>query len=76
MWNNATFVDKEQLKNLIKIDTWLAVYVTEDLIPPEIIKEVRDLITRIEKQGYYYEGEAEILNMIGKEYNQYKKQNR
>jgi|TARA_B110000259_G_C13928826_1_gene368054 hypothetical protein len=76
MWNNATFVDKEQLKNLKKIDTWLAVYVTEDLIPPEIIKEVRDLITRIEKQGYYYEGEAEILNMIGKEYNQYKKQNR
>ena len=76
MWNNATFVDKEQLKNLKKIDTWLAVYVTEDLIPPEIIKDVRDLITRIEKQGYYYEGEAEILNMIGKEYNQYKKQNR
>ncbi len=73
MRNNATFVDKEQIKNLKKIDTWL-----RDIaeINEEVVLQVRELITLIETRGHYYESEAEVLNMIGEEYNHWKRKNR
>ena len=74
MYNNATFVDKEQLKNLKKMDDWLSDNMYS--LGEDVVTEVRELITRIEKKGYYYESEAEILNMVANEYNQWKKQNK
>jgi len=73
MRNNATFVDKEQIKNLKKIDIWL-----RDIaeINEEVVLQVRELITLIENRGHYYESEAEVLNMIGEEYNHWKRKNR
>jgi len=74
MYNNATFVDKEQLKNLKKMDSWLSDNMFE--LGEEVVTEVRELISRIEKKGHYYESEADVLNMIANEYNQWKKQNK
>jgi hypothetical protein len=74
MYNNATFVDKEQLKNLKKMDD----FVKDNMVrfTEEVGQQVREVITEIIKKGYYYEGQAEVLNMIANEYNQYKKENR
>jgi|TARA_B100001093_G_C26282770_1_gene781814 hypothetical protein len=74
MYNNATFVDKEQLKNLKKMDN----FVKDNMVrfTEEVGMQVREVITEIIKKGYYYEGQAEVLNMIANEYNQYKKENR
>tara|TARA_B110000003_G_scaffold274394_1_gene314278 strand:- start:2555 stop:2779 length:225 start_codon:yes stop_codon:yes gene_type:complete len=74
MRNNATFIDKEQRKNLNKIDSWLREDTLE--INEEIVLRVRELITLIETRGHYYESEAEVLNMIGEEYNNWKRKNR
>ena len=73
MYNNATFVDKEQLKNLKKMDN----FVKDNMVrfTEEVGQQVREVITEIIKKGYYYEGQAEVLNMIANEYNQYKKEN-
>ena len=74
MYNNATFVNKEQLQNLKKMDKWL----TDNMysLGEEVVTEVRDLITKIEKKGYYYESEAEVLNMVASEFNKEKKRKR
>ena len=74
MYNNATFVDKEQLKNLKKMDN----FVKDNMVrfTEEVGMQVREVITKIIEKGYYYESEAEVLNMIANEYNQYKKENR
>ena len=74
MYNNATFVDKEQLKNLKKMDN----FVKDNMVrfTEEVGQQVREVITEIIKKGYYYEGQAEVLNMIANEYNNYKKENR
>jgi len=74
MYNNATFVNKEQLQNLKKMDKWL----TDNMysLGEEVVTEVRDLITKIEKKGYYYESEAEVLNMVASEFNKDKKKKR
>jgi|TARA_B100000902_G_C26673245_1_gene604159 hypothetical protein len=74
MYNNATFVDKEQLKNLKKMDN----FVKDNMVrfTEEVGMQVREVITEIIKKGYYYEGQAEVLNMIANEYNNYKKENR
>jgi|TARA_B100000768_G_C11200648_1_gene341616 hypothetical protein len=74
MYNNATFVDKEQLKNLKKIDDWLVKHNTK--IPNDVVMECRELITKIEEKGHYYEGQAEVLNMLGTEYNNWKREQR
>jgi len=74
MYNNATFVDKEQLKNLKKIDDWLVNHNTK--IPNDVVMECRELITKIEEKGHYYEGQAQVLNMLGEEYNQWKREQR
>jgi hypothetical protein len=73
MYNNATFVDKEQLKNLEKMDK----FVKDNMGRfEEIGEEIREVIQKILETGYYYEIQAEVLNAVAAEYNQYKKENR
>ena len=74
MYNNATFVDKAQIKNLKKMDD----FVKDNMVRfgEEVSEKIRELITKIIEKGHYYEAEADVLNMIGNEYNQWKKENR
>lgn len=74
MYNNATFVDKEQLKNLKKMDN----FVKDNMVrfTEEVGTQVREVISTIIEKGYYYEGQAEVLNMIANEYNNWKRENR
>ena len=74
MYNNATFVDKAQIKNLKKMDD----FVKDNMVRfgEEVSEKIRELITKILEKGYYYEAEADVLNMVGNEYNQWKKENR
>jgi hypothetical protein len=74
MYNNATFVDKAQIKNLKKMDD----FVKDNMVRfgEEVSQKIRELITKILEKGYYYEAEADVLNMVGNEYNQWKKENR
>ena len=74
MYNNATFIDKEQLKNLKKMDD----FVKDNMVRfgEDVSEKLRELITKIIEKGHYYEAEADVLNMIGNEYNQWKKENR
>lgn len=72
MYNNATFVDKEQIKNLKKIDNWLNE--NKYSYDEDTFLSVRELISQILEKGYYYESHAEILNMITQEYNKARKQ--
>ena len=71
MYNNATFVDKEQIKNLKKIDDWLNE--NKYSYDEDTFLTVRELISEILEKGYYYESHAEILNMITQEYNKVRK---
>ena len=71
MYNNATFVDKEQIKNLKKIDDWLNE--NKYSYDEDTFLSVRELISEILEKGYYYESHAEILNMITQEYNKVRK---
>ena len=75
MYNNATFVDAQQLKFLKEMDKWL--YTTNFTSEEEhkISMEVRTLITKIEEKGYYYESEADILNIMRYEYIKHTKNN-
>jgi hypothetical protein len=68
MRNNATFVTKQQLKFLKEMDNWLSKEPWQKQIEVEIAIQVRSMITEIEKKGYYYEGEAELLNVMREEY--------
>ena len=74
MYNNATFVDKAQIKNLKKMDD----FVKDNMVRfgEDVSEKLRELITKILEKGYYYEAEADVLNMVGNEYNQWKKENR
>jgi hypothetical protein len=74
MYNNATFVNKAEIKNLKKIDDWLKTNPIQ--IEEEVLLQVRELITKIEEKGHYYEGEADILNLIADAYNDWKRENR
>ncbi len=74
MYNNAVFVNKAELKNLKIIDDWLKTNPIR--IPEEVLLQVRELITRIEEKGHYYEGEADVLNLIADAYNDWKRENR
>jgi len=73
MYNNATFVDKETIKNLKKIDNWLKE--NKYSYDEDTFLSVRELISQILEKGYYFESHAEILNMITDEYNQWKRKN-
>lgn len=68
MRNNATFVTKQQLKFLKQMDDWLAKEPWQREVEVEIALQVRTMISEIEKKGYYYEGEAELLNVMREEY--------
>ena len=68
MRNNATFVDEQQLKFLKQMDNWLSNEPWQNEVETKTAMEVRDLITKIEDKGYYYEGEAELLNLMRSEY--------
>jgi len=76
MYNNATFVTKQQLKFLKEMDSWLASEPWQKQVELEIAMQVRDLITEIEQKGYYYESHAELLNMMREEYIKHKKKNK
>ena len=76
MYNNATFVNKQQLKFLQEMDEWLSKEPWQKEIEVEVAMQVRELISKIEKQGYYYEGEAELLNVMREEYIKHKKKNK
>ena len=76
MYNNATFVNKQQLKFLKEMDEWLSKEPWQKQIEVEVAMQVRELISKIEKQGYYYEGEAELLNVMREEYIKHKKKNK
>lgn len=71
--NNATFVTKEQLKFLKQMDNWLSKEPWQSEVELKIAMEVRNLITKIEQKGYYYEDEAEFLNLMRSEYIEHKK---
>lgn len=68
MRNNATFVTPEQLKFLKEMDKWLANEPWQSEIELKTAMEVRNMITKIEEKGYYYEGEADLLNLMRGEY--------
>jgi hypothetical protein len=68
MYNNATFVTKEQLKFLKQMDNWLRDTHFNSISEVETVNEIRGLISKIEEKGYYYEGEAELLNLMRSEY--------
>lgn len=76
MRNNATFVTKQQLNFLKEIDKWLSNEPWQSEIELSIANQVRDMITEIEKKGYYYEGEAELLNLMREEFIKHKKKNK
>tara|TARA_B110000285_G_C14608650_1_gene373922 strand:+ start:195 stop:437 length:243 start_codon:yes stop_codon:yes gene_type:complete len=76
MYNNATFVDEKQLEFLKEMDMWLANEPWQSDIEIKTAMEVRTMITKIEDKGYYYEGEAELLNIMRSEYLKYKKKNK
>ena len=71
--NNATFVTKEQLKFLKQMDTWLSKEPWQSEVEIKTAMEVRSLISKIEQKGYYYEDEAEFLNLMRSEYIEHKK---
>lgn len=75
MRNNATFVDGQQLKFLQQLDKWIYNQKWKTNEEEQSAIEVRTLISKIEKQGYYYEGEADLLNELRTQYIKDKKNN-
>ena len=73
MNNNATFITKQQLKFLQEMDTWLSKEPWQSEVELKTAMSVRELISKIEQKGYYYEGEAELLNLMREEYIKHKK---
>ena len=71
--HNATFVDEKQLKFLKEMDKWLANEPWQSEVELKTAMEVRTLISKIEERGYYYEDEAEFLNIMRGEYIEHKK---
>ncbi len=54
MYNNATFVDEQQLKFLKEMDRWLSNEPWQSEVEIKTAMEVRTMITKIEDKGYYY----------------------
>jgi hypothetical protein len=75
--HNATFVDEKQLKFLKEMDKWLFDepfgFTDEQIL---LSREVRTLISKVEERGYYYEDEAEFLNLMREEFIRYTKDNK
>ena len=68
------FWDAALKKKIFYINKWLQE--NKYSYDEEVFQTVRELITKILEKGFYYESEADVLNMIANEYNQWKKQNR
>ena len=66
--NNATWVTKPQLKLLKEMDKWLSNEPWQSEVELKTAMEVRELISKIQEKGYYYEGEADLLNLMREEY--------
>ena len=73
MYNNATFVTKQQLKFLKEMDNWLSNEPWQSEVELKTAMEVRTLISEIEEKGYYYESHAELLNLMREEFIKHKK---
>ena len=73
--NNATFVTEQQLNFLKQMDKWLSNEPWQSEVELKTAMEVRSLISKIEKKGYYYEDEADFLNLMRSEYIEHKKKN-
>lgn len=73
--NNATFVDSQQLKLLKEMDKWLSNEPWQNEMEIKTAMEVRTIIDKIEQKGYYYEDEAELLNLMRSEFIKHKKKN-
>ena len=72
--SSAVFIDEQQLKFLKQMDTWLSKEPWQSEVEIKTAMEVRTLITKIEKRGYYYEGnEQDLLNYLREEYIKNKK---
>lgn len=69
----AVFVTPEQLKFLKQMDDWLSNEPWQSEVELEIAYKVRELITKVEKKGHYYEEEADLLNLMRSEYIKSKK---
>ena len=69
----AVFVTPEQLKFLKQMDDWLSNEPWQSEVELEIAYKVRELITKVEKKGHYYEEEADLLNLMRSEYIKNKK---
>ena len=76
MKNNSVFIDKERLKLLKEIDAWLSKETFNSDSEAETAIGVRTLISKIQKKGYYYEDEADFLNLMREEYIKNKKKNK
>ena len=55
------------------MDGWLSNEPWQSEVEIKTAVEVRTMITKIENKGYYYEGEAELLNLMREEYIRHKK---
>ena len=55
------------------MDTWLSREPWQSEFDVDVALQVRDLIRKIEEKGYYYEDEAEFLNLMRSEYIEHKK---
>ena len=69
----GTFVTPEQLKFLKEMDKWLSKEPWQSEVEMEVAYKVRELITKIEKKGYYSQTEADVLNLMREEFIKYKK---
>jgi hypothetical protein len=50
------------------MDNWLSNEPWQSEVELKTAMEVRTMITKIETKGYYYEGEADLLNLMREEY--------
>ena len=73
---STTFIDEQQLKFLNEMDRWLSKEPWQSDVEIKTAMEVRTMITKIEDKGYYYEGEAELLNLMREEYIKHTKKNK
>ena len=55
------------------MDRWLSNEPWQSEVEIKTAMEVRTMITKIEDKGYYYEGEAELLNLMREEYIRHKR---
>ena len=70
---DGVFVNEQQLKFLKEMDKWLSREPWQSEVELRTAMEIRLLITKIEKKGYYSQAEADVLNLMREEYIKHKK---